>query len=82
MFPSGSQKEMSVGLASHPRAFFVGHAFGLLRARSFFFPSYAPKAKSVGLASHPRAFFIGHAFGLLQAGGFFVSLLCAKGNKR
>lgn len=82
MFPSGSQKEMSVGLASYPRAFFIGHAFGLLQAEGFLFPSCAPKATSTGFSSYPRAFFIGHAFGLLWARGFFVFLLLAKGNKR
>ena len=38
LFPSGSPKAMSVGLAGFPRAFFFGHAFGSLRARGFVFP--------------------------------------------
>ena len=37
LFPSNSPKAMSVGLASFPRAFFFGHAFGSLRARGFVF---------------------------------------------
>ena len=54
--PSGSPKAISVGLFSLPGAFFIGHAFGPLRAGGF-------------LLSPPARFFTGLASGLLRAQG-------------
>ncbi len=60
LFPSGSPKAMSVGLAGLLRAFFFGHSSGPQRAEGFVFPSGSPKAMSVGLAGLLRAFCRSH----------------------